>query len=296
MKTRSLVLAALAPLVAISGANAAMDEMEAPEMRVWSAVLSEPNEESPGAALQITASKSANGSNGMVIESVALISTEVSEDDEGNMTETMSSVVCAGPIMVEGGSFMIEAAPMEEEGEMTEGDAEMADASAEASAEGDAEMADASAEASAEGDAEMADASAEASAEGDAEMADASAEASAEGDAEMADASAEASAEGDAEMAEASAEASAEGDAEMAEAEGCAFAVSGNASNRYRSWHSWDLAGSVTMGETSADFEIAGAAPAMILVPEPEPEPEEEMEEEMSEEVSEEVSEEAEEA
>ena len=45
MKTRSLVLAALAPLVAISGANAAMDEMEAPEMRVWGAVLSEPSEE-----------------------------------------------------------------------------------------------------------------------------------------------------------------------------------------------------------------------------------------------------------
>ena len=202
MKTRSLVLAALAPLVAISGANAAMDEMEAPEMRVWSAVLSEPSEESPGAALQITASKSANGSNGMVIESVALISTEVSKDDEGNMTETMSSVVCAGPIMVEGGSFMIEAAPMEEEGEMKEGDAEMADASA-------------------------------------------------------------------------------EGDAEMADAEGCAFSVSGGAKNRYRAWHSWDLAGSVTMGETSADFEIAGAAPAMILVPEPEPE------EEMSEEAKE---------
>jgi hypothetical protein len=230
-----MVLAALAPLVAISGANAAMDEMEAPEMRVWSAVLSEPSEESPGAALQITASKSASGSNGMVIESVALISTEVSKDDEGNMTETMSSVVCAGPVMVEGGSFMIEAAAMEEEGEMKEGEAEMADASA----EGDAEMADASAE-------------------GDAEMADASAE----GDAEMADASAE-------------------GDAEMAEAEGCAFSVSGGAKNRYRAWHSWDLAGSVTMGETSAGFEIAGAAPAMILVPEPEPE------EEMSEEAKE---------
>jgi hypothetical protein len=189
MKTRSMVLAALAPLVAISGANAAMDEMEAPEMRVWSAVLSEPSEESPGAALQITASKSASGSNGMVIESVALISTEVSKDDEGNMTETMSSVVCAGPVMVEGGSFMIEAAAMEEEGEMKEGEAE------------------------------------------------------------------------------------------MAEAEGCAFAVSGKASNRYRKWYSWDLAGSVTMGETSSGFDISGSAPAMIL----EPEPEEEMSEEAKE-------------
>ena len=187
MKTRSLILAALAPLVTISGANAAMDEAEAPEMRVWSAVLSEPSEEAPGAKLQITASQSTSGSNGMVIESVALISTEVSKDDEGNMTETMSSVVCAGSVMVEGGSFMIEAAAMEEEGEMKEGDAE------------------------------------------------------------------------------------------MAEAEGCAFAVSGKASNRYRKWHSWDLAGSVTMGETSSDFDIADSAPAMILEPEPE-------EEEMSEE------------
>ena len=45
MKTRSLILAALAPLVAASGANAAMDEAEAPEMRVWSAVLSESSED-----------------------------------------------------------------------------------------------------------------------------------------------------------------------------------------------------------------------------------------------------------
>ena len=197
MKTRSLVLAALAPLVAISGANAAMDEMEAPEMRVWGAVLSELSEEAPGTALQITASQSTSGSNGMVIESVALISTEVSEDDEGNMTETMSSVACAGPVMVEGGSFMIEAAAMEEEEEMAEAAADE---------------------------------------------------------------------EEGAEMAEAA----------EAEEEGCAFAVSGTASHRYRAWHSWDLSGSVTVGETSADFDVAGAAPAMIL----EPEPEEEMSEE----------------
>ena len=200
MKTRSLVLAALAPLVAISGANAAMDEMEAPEMRVWGAVLSEPSEEAPGTALQITASQSTSGSNGMVIESVALISTEVSEDDEGNMTETMSSVACAGPVMVEGGSFMIEAAAMEEEEEMAEAAADE---------------------------------------------------------------------EEGAEMAEAA----------EAEEEGCAFAVSGTASHRYRAWHSWDLSGSVTVGETSADFDDRGqAAPAMIL--EPEPEEEEEMSEE----------------
>ena len=191
MKTRSLVLAALAPLVAISGANAAMDEMEAPEMRVWGAVLSEPSEEAPGTALQITASQSTSGSNGMVIESVALISTEVSEDDEGNMTETMSSVVCAGPVMVEGGSFMIEAAAMEEEEEMAEAAADE---------------------------------------------------------------------EEGAEMAEAA----------EAEEEGCAFAVSGTASHRYRAWHSWDIAGSVTMGEMSADFGIADKMPAMILEPEPE--------------------------
>ena len=203
MKTRSLVLAALAPLVAISGANAAMDEMEAPEMRVWGAVLSEPSEEAPGTALQITASQATSGSNGMVIESVALISTEVSEDDEGNMTETMSSVVCAGPVMVEGGSFMIEAAAMEEEEEMAEAAADE---------------------------------------------------------------------EEGAEMAEAA----------EAEEEGCAFAVSGKAGNRYRSWHSWDLSGSVTMGEASMDFDIADSAPAMIL----EPEPEEEMSEEGGEESS----------
>ena len=198
MKKRSMVLAALAPLIAISAANAAMDESEAPEMRVWSAVLSEPSEEAPGATLQIVASQSAGGSNGMVVESVAIVSTEVSKDDEGNMTETMSSVSCAGPFMVEGGSFMVEAAaPMEEGAEMAEAKEEMK--------------------------------------------------------------------EGE-EMAEAG----------EAEDEGCAFAVSGEVKNTYRAWHSWDMSGSVTAGEASVDFSIAGAAPAMIL----EPEPEEEMSEE----------------
>ena len=205
MKTRSLILAALAPLVAASGANAAMDEAEAPEMRVWSAVLSEPSEDAGGAMLKITASATTSGSNGMVIQSVAIVSTEVSEDDEGNMTETMSTVECAGPFDVAGGGFMVEAAaPMEEPMEEEE---EMAEAAADE--------------------------------------------------------------EEGAEMAEAA----------EAEEEGCAFGVSGKAGNRYRSWHSWDLSGSVTMGEASMDFDIADSAPAMIFEPEPEPE-----EEEMSEE------------
>lgn len=127
MKKRSMVLAALAPLVAISGANAAMDEAEAPEMRVWSAVLSEATEEAPGATLQIVASQSTAGSNGMVVESVAIVSTAITKDDEGNMTETMSSVECAGPFMVEGGAFMVEAAAPMEEGAEKEGE-EMAEA------------------------------------------------------------------------------------------------------------------------------------------------------------------------
>lgn len=198
MNKRSMALAALAPLVAISAANAAMDEAQAPEMRVWSAVLSEPSEEAAGATLQIVASQSASGSNGMVVESVTIVSTEVSKDDEGNMTETMSSLACAGPFMVEGGAFMVEAAaPMEEGAEMAEANEEMK--------------------------------------------------------------------EGE-EMAEAG----------EAQDEGCAFAVSGEVKNTYRAWHSWDLSGSVTVGEASVDFSIAGAAPAMIL----EPEPEEEMSEE----------------
>ncbi len=196
MKKRTLVLAALAPLVAAGAANAAMDEMAPPEMRVWSAVLSEPGE-APGATLTVTASQSTTGSNSMVIESVALVSTEISKDEEGNMTETMSSVACQGPFPVEGGSFMVEATPMPEAGEM----------------EGEATE----------------------------------------------------------EMAEAG----------EAEAEPCLFSVSGEVKHTYRSWHSWDVAGSVTMGEMSADFEIASPAPAMVLEPEPEEEmPAEEMSEE----------------
>ena len=185
MKNRTLVVAALAPLIAISGANAATDEMEAPEMRVWSASLSEATEEAPGVTLNITASQSTSGSNAMVIESVGLVSIAVSKDEEGNMSETMSSVVCAGPFAVVGGSFLIEAVAMEEEEE--------------------------------------------------------------------------------GETAEAG----------EAEEEGCSFAVSGKARHTYRSWHSWDLSGSVTMGEATMDFDIASSAPAMILEPE-----EEEMDEE----------------
>ena len=141
MKKRSLVLAALAPLVAISGVNAVADEMEAKEMRVWSAVLSEAGPEAPGRALSITASQAAGSSNSMVIESVALVTTEVSEDEEGNMTETMSSAECAGPVMVEAGAFMIEAAPMEEamEEEMAESEEGMEEEEAEMA---EAEMAE----------------------------------------------------------------------------------------------------------------------------------------------------------
>ena len=201
MKTPKLVLATLTPLVALGGTLAVADEMEteAKEMRVWSAVLSEPGEEAAGATLRIIASQAAGGGNRMAIESVEIVSTSVEEDDEGNMTETMSSVACAGPFEVAGGSFTVEAAPMmEEEDEMAEAKEE----------------------------------------------------------------------EGEEEMAEA-------GEAE--EDMGCAFAVSGKVSHTYRAWHSWDMAGSVTAGETSVDFSIASAAPAMILEVEPE---EEEMEDE----------------
>ena len=143
-------------------------------MRVWSDVLSEPTEEAAGIALKIIASEAPGGSNRMAIESVEIVSTSIGKDDEGNMTETMSSVACAGPFEVSGGSFVIEAAaPMEEGSEQAEA-----------------------------------------------------------------------------------------GEAEEA---GCAFAVSGMVSHTYRAWHSWDLSGSVTAGEASMDFDIASAAPAMIL-------------------------------
>ena len=180
IKKRSLALAALAPLVAISAGNAVADEMAPPEMRVWSATLSEASEEAAGMALEVTASAAAGGSNRMAIVDVAIVVTEISKDEEGNMTTAMSSVACAGPGMVEGGAFMIEAAPPmeEEEGETAQ--------------------------------------------------------------------------------------------AEEAEETGCSFAVSGEVKHTYRAWHSWDMAGSVTMGEMSMDFDIASAAPAMIREPEPE--------------------------
>ena len=172
MKKRSMFLAALAPLIAISGAHAAMDEMEKPEMRVWSASLGDPDEEGMGVHLEIIASQSTEGSNGMVVESVSLITMKTGEDEDGNMmTEVTGSVDCAGPLMVEGGAFTVEAAMMEEEG---------------------------------------------------------------------------------AEKAE-------------AEDEGCAFAVAGEAWHTYRAWHSWDLAGTVTMGDASMEFDIADQAPAMVL-------------------------------
>ena len=187
MKMRSMVLAAFAPLIAVGGANAAMDEMAMPEMRVWSAALGGPDEEGMAVTLQIVASQSTEGSNGMVVESVSLVSTKTGEDEDGNMmTEVAGSVDCAGPFMVEGRrTFTVEAAMMEEEG------------------------------------------------------------------------------------------AEKEESAEMEEDMGCAFSVAGEAWHTYRAWHSWDLAGTVTMGEASMDFDIAGPAPAMILeMPEPEPEAE----------------------
>ena len=181
MKTPKLILATLTPLVALGGNLAVADEMEmeAKEMRVWSAVLSEPSEEAAGVTLKIIASQAAGGSNRMAIESAELVSTSLGKDDDGNMTETMSSVACAGPFEVSGGGFTVEAPePAEEEGEKEE-------------------------------------------------------------------------------------------------APSCAFTVSGKVSHTYRAWHSWDMAGSVTAGETSVDFIIASAAPAMILEVESE---EEEME------------------
>ena len=74
----------------------------------------------------------------------------------------------------------------------------------------------------------------------------------------------------------------ADADDEAAEDPGCAFAVSGKAKHTYRAWHSWDLTGSVTMGEAAAGFAIEGPAPAMILEPEPEEEMEMEAESEAS--------------
>ena len=153
-------------------------------MRVWSAVLSKPSEDAAGATLRIIASQAAGGSNRMAIESAEIVSTSIGKDDDGNMTEMMSSIACTGPFEVSKGSFMVEApAPAEEGGEKAE--------------------------------------------------------------------------------------------AGEAEDPGCAFVVSGNVSHTDRAWHSWDMAGSVTAGETSVDFSIASPAPAMILETESE---EEEME------------------
>ena len=182
MKTPKLsILAALAPLAAFGGVDAAMAEMAPPEMRVWSTALGEPDEEGMGASLAIVASASTMGSNGMVIESVSLIGTKTAAGEDGTMmTEVTSSVACSGPIMVEGGSFMIEPTPMDEEkGEMAESD----------------------------------------------------------------------------------------DDAAMEPP--CTFSVSGSAKHTYRSWHSWDLAGTVTMGEASMNFAIEDMAPAMVVEPEP---------------------------
>ena len=177
--TRHSLVAVLAPL-AMAGvvSTAIADEMAAPEMRVWSAALTEPDEAGMSTSLEIVASASTMGSNGMVIESVMLIGTKTAEGEDGTpMTEVTSSVACSGPIMVEGGGFMIESVPMDEEKSETDD-----------------------------------------------------------------------------------------------EDPACAFAVSGKAKHTYRAWHSWDLTGSVTMGEAAASFAIEGAAPAMIVEPDPEAE------------------------
>ena len=57
----------------------------------------------------------------------------------------------------------------------------------------------------------------------------------------------------------------ADADEVAAEDPGCAFAVSGMAKHTYRTWHSWDLTGSVNMGEAASSFAIVGAAPAREL-------------------------------
>ena len=111
------ILAALAPLAVAGVVGTAMaDEMAAPEMRMWSAALTEPNDEGMATSLEIVASASTTGSNGMVVESVRLVGTKTSEGEDGApMTEVTNSIVCGGPIMVEGGSFHVESAPMDEE-------------------------------------------------------------------------------------------------------------------------------------------------------------------------------------
>ena len=178
MRMRNLVLVALAPLITTGVANAAMDEMKTPELRLWSTALGAPDAEGMGTTLEIVASQSTQGSNGMVIESVALMTTKTTDGEDGtSMTDVVDSDVCSGPFKVEGGAFTVEAAMMEEE----------------AGAKEESEPA-------------------------------------------------------------------------------CAFAVSGEVWHAYRPWHSWDLAGSVSMGDASAEFRIADMAPAMVLEPEPEEE------------------------
>ena len=141
MKTRKLILATLTPLVALGGTLAVADETEteAKEMRVWSAVLSEPSEAAAGATLRIIARQAAGGSNRMAIENVEIVSSSIGKDDEGKLTETMSSVAHAGPFKVAGGGFTIEAASMDEEGETAEADEGMKESGAEIVEAGEAE-------------------------------------------------------------------------------------------------------------------------------------------------------------
>ena len=70
-----------------------------------------------GTMLQIVASKSTQGSNGLVIEKVGIANTKMTEGDGGMMTEVLDSVVCAGPFMLDGHAIAV-AGP---DAEMAEG-------------------------------------------------------------------------------------------------------------------------------------------------------------------------------
>ena len=89
----SVIGAATLPAVA--------EDMEKPEMRVWSTALGEPREDGSGLAIRITASASPHGSNSLVIENVAVLSTKTAE----RRTEVTGMESCDGPYPIEGGSF-----------------------------------------------------------------------------------------------------------------------------------------------------------------------------------------------
>lgn len=85
---------------------AVAEDMEKPEMRVWSTALGEPSEDGSGLAIRVTASQSPHGSNSLVIENVAVLSTKTAEGEDGtSMTEVTGMESCDGPYPIEGGSF-----------------------------------------------------------------------------------------------------------------------------------------------------------------------------------------------